>query len=123
VSRAVKASSEVFADQHPQALEVEDPGFRTNLFEELSSAVEYYGTAFASGNDWLDERIHETSGERFLREEFVPLVTWCLASRPDQRPRNCHELLTALLNFGIPAVGHIVDLRGEPMNNSLFAPS
>lgn len=106
--------------QDATALELEDPIFRKTLLEELANAVEKHRITFASGRAWLAERVRETSSVRFLRKKLTPLLVWCLAARPEDRPRNCLELAVALKDIGVPAVGHLLDPEGIPVSKRLF---
>jgi hypothetical protein len=117
VSRLAPA---LYRSQHTKPLEVEDPNFRQLLLAELSSAMDRHRAAFASGNPWLDERVRETSSQRFVAERLAPLLAWCLAREQEERPRNCLVLLSALKSFEVPVVGHLVDSEGTPAVNGLF---
>ena len=117
VSRLAPA---LYRRQDTKPLEVEDPEFRKRLLAELSSAVEKRWAAFTSGNPWLDERVRETSSQRFVAEELTPLLAWCLAPDPEERPKSCPVLLSALKGLGMPVVGHLVDSEGMPVVNGLF---
>jgi serine/threonine protein kinase len=114
------SASQALADPSAQSMDVEDPNFRTHLLGELSSALETNIDAFSSGSEWLDDRVRETSTRSFLTEELLPILTWCLAHRPDERPKSCLELLTAFKSFGVPPIGHITDPHGAPITGSLF---
>lgn len=102
-----------------QPLEVEDPEFQRRLIEELSSAVEHQVGA-VSGSAWLDERIRETSSKRFLAEQLAPFLVWCLAPSLAERPRDCFRVLSALKDFGVPVIGHLVDSEGAAVTDGLF---
>jgi serine/threonine protein kinase len=103
-------------DENP--IVVEDPRLRERLLEELTSAVE---RAWPAGNPWLEERVRETSSRAFLAESLVPLLVKCLAPEPEDRPRNCYEVIAALQEFGVPPVGHIVDRSGSLVPGGLFS--
>ena len=106
--------------QNAKPLDVRDPEFPKRLLDELSSVVENRWTGFSSGNVWMDERVRETSSKHFLVEVLTPLLTWCLAPNPAERPKNCHVLLSTLQTLEVPVVGHLVDPNGIPVVNSLF---
>jgi serine/threonine protein kinase len=116
----VSRSAPPFFRQDATALVLEDPIFRKTLLEELANAVEKHRITFSSGHAWLAERVRETSSVRFLRKKLTPLLAWCLAPRPEDRPRNCLELAVALKDIGVPAVGHLLDPEGIPVSKSLF---
>jgi serine/threonine protein kinase len=109
-----------FRRQDAKTLEVEDARFQERLLDELASAVEKQGTAFSAENAWLAEKVRITSSPRFLAKELTPLLAWCLAPRPEDRPTNCFELAVALRRFGIPPVGHLLDPKGISVSKSLF---
>jgi serine/threonine protein kinase len=117
VSRLAPVS---FRRQDVKTLEVEDPGFRERLLDDLTSAVGKQRTACAPENTWLYEKIRETSSLRFLTKELAPLLAWCLASRAEDRPRNCLELAVALKDVGVPPVGHLLDPKGAHVSKCLF---
>jgi serine/threonine protein kinase len=103
-----------------EPLVIEDPEFPKRLIEELSNVVEKRWTGFSSGNVWLDERVRETSSKQFLAEALTPLLTWCLAPDPAERPGNCLVLLSTLKTHEAPVAGHLFDPKGMPVINSLF---
>ncbi|GEM_PF-2628539 len=105
-------------DSNP--LEVDVPEFRDRLNVALLNAVGMKWVGFNSGNSWLDERVREATSPRFLTESLTELLAWCLAPNPEERPRTCSALLSALKEFGIPVVGHVVDPTGTPVAHSLF---
>ena len=98
---------------------VDEKDFPQRLLEELKVATGNLGKMTLS-NSWIRERVAKTSGEEFLREQLVPLLTWCLAPLPEKRPHNCIELLEVLKYFSIPPIGHLIDPNGEKVNNALF---
>jgi hypothetical protein len=106
-------------DENP--IVVEDPRLEERLLEELLTAVERASAAWPVSNPWLEERVRETSSRTFLAESLVPLLMKCLAPDPDDRPRNCYEVIAALQEFGVPPVGHIVDRSGSLVPGGLFS--
>jgi hypothetical protein len=117
---AVSRAAPVGFHTRGEPLEVEDPGFRKRLRDELTAAVEKNRGSVTTPNAWLPGKVRETTSVRFIAEKLTPLLAWCLASRAEDRPRNCLELTATLKDFGVPPVGHLLDPQGVPVDQGLF---
>ena len=82
VSRSAPA---LFRRQDGEPLEIESPRFRDRLQDGLASAAEKNRGAFASGNDWLSEKVQETTSVRISGRETGSAVGMVPCS-PSQGP-------------------------------------